>query len=192
MHLAPTSTCQCAAQQASHSRTAAKHGATWHKSVTAVPAGKIRVPGKKQRQDMTLQQHPLSIAYTYFNIKMLLLAVDPLIGMLHCSCSREMKPVCGVDVLTYSNKCLAVCNGTTVRQEGKCTGNFSRESLQDFKSKRSSMATICSVSLYTALSSMASRKQVAAAKLSVASMPFTHQQAASVASNGPNAVGGTT
>ncbi|XP_059048673.1 serine protease inhibitor dipetalogastin-like [Achroia grisella] len=39
-----------------------------------------------------------------------------------CSCTRELKPVCGSDGRTYNNICLMKCRGqqTTVAREGPC------------------------------------------------------------------------
>lgn len=45
-----------------------------------------------------------------------------------CPCPKILKWVCGKDGVSYSNDCLAKCNGTTVAYEGRCAdpGEFRR------------------------------------------------------------------
>ena len=37
-----------------------------------------------------------------------------------CMCTRDFTPVCGVDTVTYSNRCLAECIAVSVKCEGEC------------------------------------------------------------------------
>ncbi len=37
-----------------------------------------------------------------------------------CPCPKILKWVCGKDGVSYSNDCLAKCNGTTVAYDGRC------------------------------------------------------------------------
>lgn len=41
-------------------------------------------------------------------------------GGFVCRCTRELRWVCGADGVTYTNPCMAICNGTTVAYEGHC------------------------------------------------------------------------
>lgn len=40
-----------------------------------------------------------------------------------CTCTRNMKPVCGKDGKTYSNTCLMKCSGQELKYEGPCDGD---------------------------------------------------------------------
>lgn len=37
-----------------------------------------------------------------------------------CDCGYEWEPVCGVDGLTYNNKCLAKCFKKQIKRKGEC------------------------------------------------------------------------
>ena len=37
-----------------------------------------------------------------------------------CMCAKDFTPVCGVDKVTYSNRCMADCVTVSVQCEGEC------------------------------------------------------------------------
>ncbi|MBK9254902.1 MAG: hypothetical protein IPM42_05390 [Saprospiraceae bacterium] len=38
----------------------------------------------------------------------------------NCICTADFNPVCGCDKITYSNACVAACNGIEVVSTGEC------------------------------------------------------------------------